>query len=661
MNAYTKFWLAIAVLTMMALVVMSPASQPSRAAGLALSVGPVPVAHTATLTVNSTTDAVDANPGDGVCATASGVCTLRAAIQEANALPGDDTITLPAGTYILTIAGVNEDAAATGDLDITSNLAINGAGAATTIINGNGNVTGDRVFHIIGSVTVTISGVTIQNGTAASYPTVEGGGIDNFGTLMVTDATVAGNLASHDGGGINNETGGSMSLTNATISGNSAQGGGGIKNHGSMSLTKVTISGNNAQGSGGIDNDTGGSMSLTNVTISGNNAGVFGGGIASNTESSTSLTNVTISGNNAGVAGGGIFGAIPGGQAPVLQIKNTIVANNLLGGDCSSFSITSLGYNLSSDNTCNFVGPGDLVNTNPLLGPLQNNGGPTLTYALLPGSPAIDAGSPDCPPPATDQRGITRPQGPRCDIGAYEFDLIKQVFLPVVARNYCPDFFDNFSNPASGWPVGEDALVRYEYLNGEYRVLSKQAGYFFFFRSPSCNRENYIVEADARWVGTPGESYGLLFGITSDSSQLYIFDVITDFRDYELLRLNADGSYTQIVPVTSSSAINPGTTSNHLKVTRNGSQITLAVNGTVLGTWSDSAIVGLTGMGLVSSPYDNNPSSDARFDNFSVTSLPGSSAATHRLGEATEGGDLPNARHIIVPAHRGHKSKSPSK
>ncbi|HYV66156.1 MAG TPA: CSLREA domain-containing protein, partial [Myxococcales bacterium] len=102
-------------------------------------------ARAATFTVNSTADAVDVSPGDGVCATADGSCTLRAAIQEANALAGADTVVLPAGTYLLTLAGAGEDGAATGDLDITGDLIIAGAGAASTVVDGNGL---DRVFHV---------------------------------------------------------------------------------------------------------------------------------------------------------------------------------------------------------------------------------------------------------------------------------------------------------------------------------------------------------------------------------------------------------------------------------------------------------------------------------------------------------------------------------
>jgi len=136
------------------------------------------------------------------------------------------------------------------------------------------------------------------------------------------------------------------------------------------------------------------------------------------------INNSTISSNTAagrdGSYGGGIFG--------MSTLQNSIVANNSSGGNCSG-TMTSNGYNLSSDNTCNFSGPGDLNNTKPLLGPLQNNGGPTQTQALLPGSPAIDAGNPNgCTDGGghllkTDQRGAPRPNKEDtggCDMGAYE-------------------------------------------------------------------------------------------------------------------------------------------------------------------------------------------------------------------------------------------------
>ena len=123
--------------------------------------------HAATFIVTSNADAVDAKPGDGVCATAAATpaCTLRAAIQETNALAGADTINVPSGTYFLTIQGANEDAAAAGDLDVTGELTINGTGTNAPVIGGGGI---DRVFDVLGNATVTLSRLTIQNGSPAA-------------------------------------------------------------------------------------------------------------------------------------------------------------------------------------------------------------------------------------------------------------------------------------------------------------------------------------------------------------------------------------------------------------------------------------------------------------------------------------------------------------
>ncbi len=378
-------------------------------------------AYAATFTVTKTADTKD-----GTCAAD---CSLREAIIAANANAGADTINLPAGTYTLSIAGANENIAASGDLDIRADLTIVGGGDATTIVDGGAL---DRVFHIV-SGTVEISGLTIRNGD-----TGVGGGIDNGGTLTLTNSTVSGNTAG-GGGGIAN--GATATLTNSIVSGNTAAGDyGGISNFGTMTIIDSTISGNNGDDSvGGIYNSGTGTLTLTNSTVSGNTAAVdggirndFGGTLTLNSSTvsgntaagdyggisnfgTLTLTNSTVSGNTASSVGG-IFNDFGG----TLTLKNTIVANSPSGGDCFG-TITSAGYNLDSDGTCGLAAAGDISNTDPLLGPLADNGGPTLTHALLAGSPAIDAGSPDCPPPATDQRGVVRPQGAACDIGAYEF------------------------------------------------------------------------------------------------------------------------------------------------------------------------------------------------------------------------------------------------
>jgi CSLREA domain-containing protein len=140
----------------------------------------------ATFTVNSTSDSVDSNPGNGTCATSGGSCTLRAAVQESNALGGADTIEIPSGTYTLTRSGRNESAASTGDLDITQNLTITGTGSALTIIDADDI---DRAFDLIGSITVSITGVWIRDGD----PQESGGGIrcQSGSSLTLTDVTSA--------------------------------------------------------------------------------------------------------------------------------------------------------------------------------------------------------------------------------------------------------------------------------------------------------------------------------------------------------------------------------------------------------------------------------------------------------------------------------------
>ena len=366
------------------------------AVGLALMIARLPLAQAMTFTVDSTTDATEANPGDGICDDGTGACTLRAAIQEANAFGGADTITLPAGTYMLSIVG-RDDTAAAGDLDITEDLTLSGAGAGATTIDADGI---DRVFQVLSGATVVITDVTITGGSSAS-----GGGINNQGTLTMTNSTISGNSASVGGGGLFNAK--TLTMTNSTVSGNS----GGLFG-------------------GGIRNDRSTRMTLTNSTVSSNFAS-FGGGI--DNFGTLTLTNSTISGNAASNTGGGIAGL------RTLTLTHTIVAGNTAPkyADCSAGgTLISLGFNLVGAGTgCPFRGPGDIT-VSPadvftmVLGPLADNGGPTQTHALLSGSPAVDGGDPtECTddqgnPLTTDQRGVAQPQGPACDIGAYEFQPV---------------------------------------------------------------------------------------------------------------------------------------------------------------------------------------------------------------------------------------------
>ncbi|GIW42068.1 MAG: hypothetical protein KatS3mg076_2645 [Candidatus Binatia bacterium] len=233
-------------------------------------------------------------------------------------------------------------------------------------------------------------------------------------------------------------SGADLTLRNLSIAEGSADFGGGIRNDGTLTIMSATLSGNVAGdfialvgGGGGIFNA--GWASVINSTFS-DNKGVRGAGILN--VGTLTIINSTFSGNNAPTTGGGIR------NEGTLTLKNTIVANSPSGGNCSG-TITDGGGNLSwPDATC----PG--INQDPTLGPLENNGGPTQTHALLAGSAAIDAVT-DCTDTSgntisTDQRGISRPQpaGGQCDAGAYEFRRIEDD----TGDRACSDGSDNDSD-----------------------------------------------------------------------------------------------------------------------------------------------------------------------------------------------------------------------
>ncbi len=235
--------------------------------------------------VNSTVDAVDAHPGDGICATAVGACTLRAAIQETDALSGADEITVPAGTYQLTIAGVGEDAGATGDLDITDDLVVTGAGRDETVIDGGGL---DRVLQIgpfgrLEELVVSkLSFLAIRNGNAG-IESPPGGGITNGGITTLESMTISGNTSVGGGGGIlNHEV---LLLSGVILEGNSGGGvgGGGLLTSAAFGSGKVMIRDseirNNTAGEGGGIFQLYGSLEMSGSSIHSNaTTGPIGGG-----------------------------------------------------------------------------------------------------------------------------------------------------------------------------------------------------------------------------------------------------------------------------------------------------------------------------------------------------------------------------------------------
>jgi predicted outer membrane repeat protein len=351
----------------------------------------------------------------GLCESWSQACDLQYSLGMA----GRGTeIWVQAGTYL---PASGTDRAATFHLK-------NGA----ALFGGfNGTETGLSQRDSVANTTILSGDIGLPGDSSDnSYHVVTGSGTGN--TTILDGFTISGGNANGaeifingSGGGMLN-IGGSPSLSNITFSGNSAVIGGGMLNFAQSSpvLTNVTFSGNlavatqnSASGGGGMYND-GGTPVLTNVTFSGNSAD-YGGGMY-NQASSPTLKNVTFSGNSA---------VNPGGAMTNHQ-SSPVLVNCILWGNTSSdgfqvyneTSTPAVSYSIvqggcSAGNTCT-----DLIDADPLLDPagLRNDGGLTETIALLAGSPAINAGS-SASCPGTDQRGISRPQGNACDIGAYEF------------------------------------------------------------------------------------------------------------------------------------------------------------------------------------------------------------------------------------------------
>lgn len=365
-----------------------------------------------------------------------GDCSLREAIRAANldsqvdgcpAGDGADTIQVGEGTFLFKQTGTAEDEALNGDLDITDDLTITGAGVGVTIIDGDHL---DRIFHIVSEVSVVLSGVTIQNGNASTSSGLVGGGgiLNENGHLDVFSSTISSNRAVGAGGGIKNA--GTLNLVDVTISGNVSDQGGGINNDGSLTLINVTLNNNESfKTGGGMDNS--GDSTLTNVTFETNSTQGKNGGDAIFNDGNITILNGTIVGNTIVVV-----------NENMIRFKNSIVSGGKNRENCKgSGTFTSYGHNLDSGDTCHFKEDlGDILRTVPMLGALEDNQGPTKTIGLLEGSPAIDSADDiDCP--SKDQRGAFRPaDGDEdgtdvCDIGAFEYEGKFDpplVYLPLV-------------------------------------------------------------------------------------------------------------------------------------------------------------------------------------------------------------------------------------
>lgn len=413
----------------------------------------------AVFTVNSTLDLPDANPGDGQAlaydpSTDQWVTTLRAAIMEANALPGHDTIYLPAGTYVLTIKGPDEDGGATGDLDILDHVDLIGDGADTTFIQViAGKAFGyDRVLDVQLSRPgqTLLSGFTVSGGHLASESSSHDGGgmrvlvLDPDAGVTLDELYVTNNTSPGKGGGLF-----IRAVTKDFLYYTTSEHDQPIPNVGGVvRILNSTIANNNAPVGAGIAVDLG-RVFINNSTISQNVAEMvspdsgLGGGIF-NKEGDILLVHVTVAFNRA-ATGGGLYSSPTAKEGGQYGLANTIVAANSLvspqlpwayvneGPDLYGFLFTSHGCNLIGDNSgsagfvhgVNFdiVGSGKSGVINPRLGPLTYNGGPTPTHLPLAGSPAINNAFGKLYE-FRDQRGFDRPFGPAADIGAVELQEI---------------------------------------------------------------------------------------------------------------------------------------------------------------------------------------------------------------------------------------------
>ncbi|MFN7942817.1 MAG: choice-of-anchor Q domain-containing protein [Thermoanaerobaculia bacterium] len=409
--------------------------------------------------VDSTLDQLDDDVLDGLCHTAAGTCTLRAAVMQANRISGAGAnIFLPAGTYTLTRPAAGGDGDDSGDLNFTAPAAGNpiieliGAGAQSTIIDANQL---ERVIRIDAGREANLTALTLRNGFAVSGL---GGGLYSAGATRLTRVVIRDSQASILGGGIfvPGAVGSALRILESVIRNNQAgNSGGGLSAVGATTVERSIVSGNSALYGGGIDAQPGADVRIVSSTVSANRAALDAGGIQVGFNGSVNVYSSTVAFNQADSDQNG-FGEGGGAQVSpsgTLNLRNSLLAGNYVfdsqnPDDCAG-SVASYGRNLFGDTTgCTVVlgsGSWDLLNDLATLGPLAKNGGPTETHALLPGSNAIDGGDPvngcigPTAPLTEDQRGAPRYSGLWCDVGAYEEGAL---------------FFDGFeSGDRSAWSL----------------------------------------------------------------------------------------------------------------------------------------------------------------------------------------------------------------
>ncbi len=380
-----------------------------------------------------------ADTNDGVC---DADCSLREAIVAANANPGIDYVTVPAGTYELTIPGFEEDLCATGDLDVTEGAFISGAGPGETVVDASwldNAGARDRAIHSIApGGQVVLYGLTLTGG----FPAGSGGGaLNGAGHLVLSNVVVRDNRAEIYGGGVASEGHALTVKDGSVIADNLSFNGGGIIGT-DVTVTDSTVSGNQANSGAGIYVSSGGALTVSGSTLAYNRVLELSGGAVFASLAQVELINTTVVGNFA-YNGAGFFaengsltldGVTFSGNGSASSTTVAVTSgdvsftNTLISGWCSVYVSTSAsnGGNLESPgNTCTLTHASDQVNVaDPMLGPLAPYGGPTRTLLPLAGSPAIGGGS-NTACLTVDQRGEPRADG-ACDTGAVERQVADQ-------------------------------------------------------------------------------------------------------------------------------------------------------------------------------------------------------------------------------------------
>jgi uncharacterized repeat protein (TIGR01451 family) len=543
-------------------------------------------------------------------------------------------------------------------------------------VSGNTSTSGDGGGGIGNSGALTLHSSTVSNNTANN-----GGGIFHYGgTMALNNSTVSGNTATQgSGGGILNGWAGSLAdltLNSSTVSGNMAtQGGGGLSNgFGTVTLQNSILAGN----TGGNRPDCGGAIGTSGYNLIGDTSGctfasttgdltnmdaklgplegspgyhpLLPGSPAINAGNPTGCTDNL--GNPLPFDQRGMprvarcdIGAYEAGLAATKQVNGAFSPGGLVTYTITISNeegITNLTNVLVTDTspTYHTYVPGSFSATNGIGG--ESSGvitwnGMVFTYTdtcITFGATISDA-----------PKGIVITNTAVISSGGVEitrqasFDTFAYIYLPIIFRNYCPPgpYADDFSDPGSGWPIDDTGDTLYEYLNGEYRILLRNANWWAGAR-PGFKASNYIVAVDVRrTTGGITGSYGLIFGLSDDWSQFYSFEIaphsIPPAHNYIIFRYNS-GNWTPLAAGFSDNISPIWDVTNRLKIERNGSLIRAYANGHLLTSVSDGSYTGSRHVGLIATS-SSMPNLDVRFDNFTVdpicgaasTALSGASAA----------------------------------